>query len=280
MELVEMNAAVRRALASVAGELQVTMASLPGWAAAEGAVGARGSDLQRALCNGLQSQLGAVACIEGPLPAGVKEHWAGWLGRADVLVRLDDGAESYFETQLCGAEKLYESLWDVLKLSLFTALAERRGGYLLVAAPESAWEREGQHPQAIFEEGTHSVSDLLRTRCPELWGWCLTGTRTTRPISLPGELHSTPIASATIRSPSIDWELRCVRIEGSADGGWAAFDEDGWPALEQAASVAAEAAGVEAESDELRQEAGGLPEDAAEYGQEGNGVPAEASERA
>ncbi len=275
-----MNAAVRRALAAVAGELQVTMASLPGWAAAEGAVGARASDLQRALCSGLQAQLGAVACIEGPLPAGVKEHWAGWLGRADVLARLDNGDETYFETQLCGVEKLYESLWDALKLALFTALAERRAGYLLYAAPESAWERDGQHPQPLFEDGTLWVAELLRSRCQELWTWCLTGTRTTRPIALPAELRSTPIANATIRSPGVDWELRCVRIEGSAASGWIAFDESGWPALEQPVGAAGAGSELAAEEEAEYVEESGEFSEPGDLAQQGEELPAEASEPA
>lgn len=224
-----MDATVRRVLASVAGELQVVLASVPGWAAAEGAPGVRTSDLQRALCNALQAQLGSVACIEGPLPGGVKEHWAGWLGRADVLARPGEEGETYFETQLCGADKLHESLWDALKLALFTALEGHRSGYLLYASPETAWTREGHHPEAIFHDGSLSVSELVGERYPELWTWCLRGTRTTRPMNLPAQLHVTTIASASARAPSVEWELRCVRIEGDAAAGWLQFDRDGWP---------------------------------------------------
>jgi hypothetical protein len=223
-----MDTTIRRALGAVAGELQSTMASLPGWAAAEGAAGARPADLQRALCNALGAQLGAVASVEGPLPEGVKQHWAGWLGRADVLARTDAGEESYFETQLCGVEKLHEALWDALKLALFSALDASRCAYLMYAAPESAWARAGHHPEAIFAGGSLGVYELLRERDPELWEWCLRGTKTTRPQLLPAALQSTPIASASIRAPTLDWELRCVRID--AEGGeWVGFDEDGWP---------------------------------------------------
>ncbi len=229
MSATDIDATVRRALPAVGGELQLTMASLPGWAAAEGATGLRASDLQRALCNALQAQLGAVACVEGPLPEGVKDCWAGWLGRVDVLARHDDGHESYFETQLCGLDKLHESLWDALKLALFTALEPRRRGYLLYAAPESAWTREAHHPQAIFNGGRLSVDDLLNERDGELWEWCLRGTRTTRPLTLPSALRSTPIASICMRAPSLEWQLQCVRIEGDPAGGWIDFDDDGWP---------------------------------------------------
>lgn len=230
-----MDATVRRALAAVAGELQVTMASLPGWAVAEGTAGVRASDLQRALCSALQAQLGAVACVDGPLPDGVKEHWPGWLGRADVLAREPDGGETYFETQLCGAEKLHEALWDALKLGLITALEPHRRGYLLYAAPETAWERGTQHPQAIFEDSTMSLTELLRERYGEMWAWCLRGTRTTRPAALPTELRSTSIAHADVRSPSADWVVRCVRIEGDSSSGWTTFDESGLPLASESA---------------------------------------------
>ena len=138
-----MDSLLRRAIAAVAGELQVTMASVPGWAAAEGALGVRGADVQRALCSALQEQLGSVALVEGPLPGAAKDCWAGWLGRVDVLTRREDGSEAYFETQLCGVEKLHESLWDALKLALYTALSDTQEGYHSVyAAPESGWGRE------------------------------------------------------------------------------------------------------------------------------------------
>lgn len=224
----EMDGTVRRALDGAAGELQAIAAYLPGWAAAEGATGVRPADLQRALCGALQSQLGAVACVDGPLPEGVKEHWAGWLGRADVLVR-EAGRETYFETQLCGVEKLHESLWDSLKLALFTALEPGRDAYLLYAAPDSAWAREVQHPEEIFAGGAFAVEELLHGAWAEMWEWCLRGTRTTRPLALPASLRTSPIATSTLRSPTVEWRLRCVRIEGDAAAGWVRFDQDGWP---------------------------------------------------
>jgi hypothetical protein len=241
MSTAEMDATIRRALPAVAGELQITMASVPGWAAAEGASGVRASDLQRALCNGLQAQLGTVACIEGPLPDGVKDCWGGWLGRVDVLAKTGDGEEVYFETQLCGVEKLYEALWDALKLALFTALHEPVSGYLLYAAPETAWAREGQHPAVIFEDETTSVAELLHARYPDLWTACLRGTRSTRPVSLPFEIQTERVAQATIRAPAVDWELRCVRVQGEPSYGWTTFDSDGWPMLAEASEPAAPA---------------------------------------
>ena len=234
MNAAEMDATIRRALPALAGELQMIMASVPGWAAADGASGVRASDLQRALCNSLQAQLGSVACIEGALPAGVKECWAGWLGRVDVLAKPEDGVESYFETQLCGAEKLYESLWDALKLALFTALHESVSGYLIYAAPETGWTREGQHPNVIFDGETIGVAELLHARYPDLWTACLRGTRTTRPVSLPFEVRTERIADAVIRAPAVDWEVRCVRVQGDGSYGWTTFDSDGWPVLAEA----------------------------------------------
>ena len=243
-ETVELDAIVRRALGAAAGTLQTTLASVPGWALAEGATGVRGSDLQRAVCDGLAAQLGSVACIEGPTPATVKEHWPGWLGRADVLVRLHGRPDTYFETQLCGMDKLHESLWDALKLALYTALSEGSIAYLVYAAPDTAWEREGHHPRALFEGGTFALEELLEDSYPQLWTWCLQGTRMTRPLNLPGDLHSEPIARALARGPAVDWELRCVRIHGESAAGWIAFDAEGWPLEEPARHDAATAEGA------------------------------------
>jgi hypothetical protein len=221
-----MDETVKRALLGVAGELQSTMASMPEWA---GGAGVRESDLQRAVCNSLQAQLGAVACVEGPLPAGVKECWAGWLGRVDVLARPDDSTDAYIETKLCVTDLLYEAVWDALKLALVTALAESASGYLIYAAPEAGWTPREDRPVEIFEEGTVGVFELLRDRHPNAWSWCLSGTKTTRPLSLPAELAVVKIGSAIIHAQDADWELRCIRVQGDAREGWIAFDGEGWP---------------------------------------------------
>ncbi len=222
---------VKRALLGVAGELQSTMASTPAWA---GGAGVRESDLQRAVCNALQAQLGSVASVEGPLPPGVKECWAGWLGRVDVLVRPEDSTEAYIETKLCVTDLLYEAVWDALKLALVTALSESASGYLIYAAPQVGWTPREDRPVEIFEGGTVGVFELLRDRHPNAWSWCLSGTKTTRPLNLPAELAVTNIGNAIVHAPNADWELRCVRVHGDARDGWIAFDGEGWP---QAARV-------------------------------------------
>jgi len=217
---------IRRSLLSVAGELQSTMASIPAWAA-PGGVGE--SDLQRAMCNAIQSNMGAVAAIEGPLPAGVKDCWAGWLGRVDVLAKPEESGEVYIETKLCLIDKLYEAVWDVLKVALVTALVQDASGYVLYAAPQEGWTPREDRPVEIFGDTALTVSELLRERFPDAWAWCLDGTKTTRPISLPAEIRTERIGSARIQSPRADWEIRCIRVEGDSRGGWVSFDSEGWP---------------------------------------------------
>ena len=143
-----------RALFAVAGELQITMASVPARASETGQIGVRESELQRALCRALQAQLGSVASIEGPLPPTVKEHWSGRLGRADVVARLDS-TDVYFETKLCADDKLYEAVWDLLKLALLTALSEPTVGYLVYAAPEAGWKSKDRSPDRNLRGWTH-----------------------------------------------------------------------------------------------------------------------------
>jgi|GEM_PF-3680539 len=221
-----MDLTIQRALLGGAGELQATMASIPAWA---GAAGVRESDLQRALCNALRAQLGSVVAVEGPLPPGVKECWAGWLGRVDVLARPSGSSEVYLETKLCVIDVLYEAIWDALKLALVTTLLEGASGYLIYGAPEEGWTAREDRPIELFEDGSVGVSELLRDRHPNAWSWCLSGTKTTRPISLPAALRTEQVASVRVHTPSSEWELRCVRVQGDAQGGWIKFDGDGWP---------------------------------------------------
>lgn len=217
-----------RALFAVAGELQITMASVPLRAPEPGQIGVRESDLQRALCRALQAQLGSVASIEGPLPPGVKERWSGRLGRADVVASLDS-ANVYFETKLCADDKLYEAVWDLLKLALLTALPGPAIGYLVYAAPEAGWTSKPDRPTALFEDGATGVFELLGESCTNPWRWCLDGTKTARPTSLPAHLVTERVGSVIIGTPDGAWELRCVRVQGDASEGWVDFDEDGWP---------------------------------------------------
>jgi len=56
----------------------------------------------------------AVAAIEAR-SAAIKDCWAGWLGKADVLVNRSRAA-SLSGDKLCLIDKLYEAVWDVLKV--------------------------------------------------------------------------------------------------------------------------------------------------------------------
>ena len=219
----------QRVLLDAAGELQAMMASVPVWAVEAGHIGVRESDLQRSVCRAIQAQLGSVAAVDGPLPPAMKEHWGGWLGRVDVLARPSRTEEIYFETKLCGADRLYEVVWDLLKLSLMTALNEETAGYLVYALPQAAWELNQNDFAAIFETGHVALGDLLYDRYPDPWQWCLDGTRSTRPVNLPAHVRTEHAGSARISVAGGAWELRAVLVQGDSAAGWVSFGPDGWP---------------------------------------------------
>jgi len=217
---------IRRSLLAAAGELQGTICSVPEWAI-PGGVG--DPDLQRAMCVAIQGQLGAVAAVDGPLPPATKECWAGWLGKADVLVKPPSGGPVYLETKLCVVDRLYEAVWDVLKVALLTALVENSVGYVVYAAPSEGWSEREDHPLGLFQDSAMTVSELLRDTYAEAWAWCLEATKTTRPLQLPNDISTFALGSARIQAPGSDWELRAVRVEGETKLGWVSFDAEGWP---------------------------------------------------
>ncbi|MHB1861270.1 MAG: hypothetical protein ACYCUM_14465 [Solirubrobacteraceae bacterium] len=219
---------MRSACAAAAAELQATLDKVPSWVTKAGDSGLRESDLQRGVCRGLQKLLGPVVAIEGPLPPGIKQHWCGRLGRADVLARLPSAGDLYIETKLCWEDKLHEAVWDVLKLAAITTMPDIATGYVVYAAPLRRWHPKTTRPVELFADGRFEIVELLGNH-KTASGRCLKGTATTRPARLPAHVRTEEIGRAGIDGPGDAWELRCARVQGAPDGGWSEFGPDGWP---------------------------------------------------
>jgi hypothetical protein len=129
-----MDDSFRRALFGAAGELQVAAHEVGVMRVAE-------ADLRAAVRRSLQLLLGARVDPEARLKL---VHWPGRLGAADIGVRESPRSSRYTalaECKWCREDKLYEALWDLLKLALASRELELESAYLIVAAPRSMWEK-------------------------------------------------------------------------------------------------------------------------------------------
>jgi hypothetical protein len=198
--------ALARSLLGAAGELQAAIAEI-------GATAVTESDMRSAMRRALQMQLGPRIDPEAKcaLP-----YWPR-VGAADLAVRPDDPDERrrVLELKWCRTDKLYESLWDVLKVASARQLPEVGGAYVVVAAPESRWGASPVAAELFDRDHSVAVADVL-TRLKREWTWLLAGVTSARPVRLPEIIAVTPIADAPIHvAEGEDWSIRAIRVAAS-----------------------------------------------------------------
>jgi hypothetical protein len=219
---------VTRATFSAAGEMQADVNEVGPEHVAE-------SNLRRAMRRALQMQLGPVVVPEGGSHFKL-DAWPGRLGDADLAVfgGNDVADRAYIELKWCRRDKVWEVLWDLLKLAL--AVAEGRGefAYLRTGAPVGVWEKPAACAD-LFSPGSWSTEDLFARHARE-WGWLLAGNRPPGPCACRRSLRRVPSRQlpSTLRRGA-DWERRAVGL-APVGRGWTSFDQ-GWP-RSQAQSLA------------------------------------------
>ena len=183
------------------------------------------SDLRRALRHGLQAQFGAVVKPERPF---VLQNWKPRLGPFDVAVLHADLMKPRLltEAKWCREAKLFESLWDLLKLALAVRELGAEGAYLVVGASTSSWQSDPH--AALFSPQTWTTRQLL-TQFEKGWGWLLKGNKTARPTQLPAEIKTSETACIPIHlAHEEDWLLKAVAVRPVGDT-WLPFGPDGKP---------------------------------------------------
>lgn len=226
MEHSGLDTALSQALYGGAGELQSAVADI-------GASRVTEADARRAVRVALQAQLGRCVRPEHPVPP--IPDWTRGLGAFDIAITEGENLVAAVEIKWClQADKLAEAVWDALKLIPYTYGSMELAGYLMYAAPQSAWTHPGKRPVGLFESREHNVLELL-SRYEADWRWLLGGTKRPRPVELRSEFSTRLIGSVPILSASDEqWELRCSRIQ-ALPVRIVFFDKTGWPSKEQPA---------------------------------------------
>jgi hypothetical protein len=141
------------------------------------------------------------------------------VGRVDITILESPGAA--FEAGLIelkwsggGSDKLYEGLWDALKLALaqitWGAIGPR--AYLLTGAQKGVWESS---PFAgLFETAVHDPAELCARRLSDrkqtiAWDDLLRGGNDSYPHWVPGEIATKVCGRASVGE---EYELRAVEI--------------------------------------------------------------------
>jgi hypothetical protein len=184
------------------------------------------ADQRRAVRRALQMQLGPVVLPEGA--KGFKlTDWPGRVFGPDVVIGHADraGYLGFAECKWCRADKIYETLWDLLKLALALRRTHADHAYLIVGAPAEPWGHGGLGADLIAD-GTWPARELFE-RYARGWQWLLDETKA-RPAQLPALVETTLVAAVPMHlADAPDWELRAVRVIAPGEQ-WIAL-QDGWP---------------------------------------------------
>lgn len=115
------------------------------------------------------------------LPEGAKGFkLADWSGRVlgpDVVIARagQAGYLGFAECKWCREDKIYETLWDLLKLAVALARTHAEHAYLIVGAPAEPWGRGGLCAELIAD-GAWTARELFE-HYRRAWQWLLKATR-------------------------------------------------------------------------------------------------------
>jgi hypothetical protein len=119
------------------------------------------ADQLRAARRALQMQLGPIV-----LPEGAKRFkltdWSGRVMGPDVVIAHPDrsGYLGFAECKWCREDKIYETLWDLLKLAGGLRRTHADHAYLIVGAPAEPWGDGGIRADLIAD-GAWQARELL-----------------------------------------------------------------------------------------------------------------------
>lgn len=160
-----------------------------------------------------------VAELPPPRPAlspfgfGERHEWIG-LGGVDVVFRWEAREPTFVELKSgSGTGALRPCVWDAVKLATAVLGGNASSGYMLAAAPVSAW-RTGYLGAELFESGEWlTLGPEIRDRFRGDWSFWASEATPHVPGRVPAGIRTIAVGSASLSIASTLWELRAARVE-------------------------------------------------------------------
>jgi len=187
----------------------------------------REKDFRVALRSGLEAEGEVCATEVRPRLPGWPSNKGNPLGGIDISVTGSTSGEHRYLAELkwCYEDKLWETLWDVLKAGAASQVPGTGAAYVIAGAPESYWAKPVACAE-LFVDGLWATRDLV-SRYSTNWSWLLGEGSKSRPRQL-SELFQTELA---VEEPLLlwgkPWTIRAVAVR--AVGDLTVDFEDGWP---------------------------------------------------
>jgi hypothetical protein len=168
-------------------------------------------DLKLAMSEALEAQGANVRSeVRYTLP-----HWEPQPGAVDLTVPDSAGRYLLAELKWANDNKIYEALWDAVKLADATQLDEVGGVYLVSGASDAHWTKPVECAE-MFDSGACHLVDLIKQH-QEWWDRYILGDSTGRPISSPATLNITSVSDVRFCVHETVWRLRTVRLDPTGE---------------------------------------------------------------
>jgi hypothetical protein len=148
--------------------------------------------------------------------------WSAKVGGFDLALVSDKGQLVIAETKWADG-KLYESIWDLLKLANAQTMTRVLSAFAIYAAPLRHWEKRVATAD-LFEPGIYDSVDLIAAFAGK-WAKMLK-TNNAWPRGVPVDFTTAPIAAFQTFVLGVPWEVRIVEVVAGDIWTWL---EDGWP---------------------------------------------------
>ncbi|HLX31543.1 MAG TPA: hypothetical protein VKR79_02120 [Gaiellaceae bacterium] len=187
----------------------------------------RENDFRAALRSALEAGEEVCATEVRPALPGWPSNKGNPLGGIDISVAASTQGEHRYLAELkwCYEDKLWETLWDVLKAGAASQVAGTEAAYVVAGAPDSYWAKPVACAE-LFADGLWATRDLI-ARYSTNWSWLLGEGSKSQPRQL-SELFQTELA---VEEPLLllgkPWTIKAVAVR--AVGDLSVDFENGWP---------------------------------------------------
>jgi hypothetical protein len=214
------HALIHRAIAQAASLIEAQTS-------AGGSETVREKHFRQALRDSLEAAGEVCAHEVRPELPGWPNVGGGKLGGFDLAV-VGDGGPPYrllAELKWCYIDKLWETLWDVFKVSLAIGIEGTEGAYVVAGAPTTLWGKSADCVE-LFADGVWSARELI-SHYSTNWSWLLGEGSKSQPVRLPALIQTELVANEPLHLADSAWAIKAITAMPASDE-WIEL-ENGWP---------------------------------------------------
>lgn len=186
-------------------------------------------DLEQALLKALD-ELGQAAVKNRRLPT---PDWQPQPGNTDLILPSVEEPRVVAELKWCSENKVYEALWDMIKMASATGTETTEAAYLIYAAPEHYWQKPVECAEEIFFRRASHITALIHDHL-DWWRRFILGDSTGRPLKAPRVIEQRVVCEPRLEVAAKSWQIRAIRVAPASEETipfYAGMPPAAWPTM-------------------------------------------------